>query len=176
MLRALVLQLSGQLNDNHRLLSQLHESYPNAMPPDQAFMGCLHQLIRAFDDTYIILDALDESPRDKHRRDMLEALAILRTWSESGLHLLVTSREEPDIRDVLLNDLYVLPDESISLKNHSVDIDIASFISSSLKNNRQLRKWERYHDQIQTALTERADGVYVLCFLSGEATDLTRFR
>jgi hypothetical protein len=42
MLRALVLQLSSQLNDNHRLLSRLHDSYYNAMPPDQAFIDCLH--------------------------------------------------------------------------------------------------------------------------------------
>ena len=176
MLRALVLQLSGQLNDNHRILSGLHESYPSAAPPDQALMGCLRQLMRAFDDAYIILDALDESSRDRHRRDMLQALADLRTWSEPGLHLLVTSREEPDIRDMLLSELGALPEETISLKNDSVDSDIASFISGSLKNDRRLRKWEKYHDQIEKALTERAKGVCVLCFLLRETTNLTSFR
>lgn len=168
MLRALVLQLSGQLNDNHRLLSRLYQSYLNAVPPEQALMDCLRQLVRAFDDAYIILDALDESSRDRHRKDMLQALADLRTWSEPGLHLLVTSRKEPDIRDMLLSELGALPEETISLKNDSVDSDIASFISGSLKNNRQLRKWEKYHDQIETALTERAKGVCVLCFLLRE--------
>ncbi|KAI0133749.1 hypothetical protein BJ170DRAFT_607348 [Xylariales sp. AK1849] len=38
MLRVLVLQLSGQLNDNQRLLSQLHNSYPNAMPSSKHFL------------------------------------------------------------------------------------------------------------------------------------------
>lgn len=158
MLRALVLQLSGQLNNNHGLLSRLHDNYPDAMPPDQDLMGCLRQLILAFDDVYIILDALDESPRDKYRRDVLQALVDLRTWSEPGLHLLVTSREEPDICDVLVDELGALRDEAISMMNDSVDSDIASFISASLKEGR-LQKWEKYHDHIEKSLNERANGV-----------------
>lgn len=77
MLRALVLQLSGQLK-SYALLSSLHDSYQNSTPPDQALLACLHQLIREFDDAYIFLDALDESPQDKHRSAMLEALADMR--------------------------------------------------------------------------------------------------
>ncbi len=73
-LRALVLQLSSQLNDNYRILSQLHDSYRIATPPDYTLVDCLHQLVRAFEHVYIILDALDESPQNKHRRDMLQAL------------------------------------------------------------------------------------------------------
>ncbi|KAM0254880.1 hypothetical protein ACHAQJ_006317 [Trichoderma viride] len=105
MLRALILQLSGQLNDNHGILSQLHNRYRGAMPPGQALMGCLRQLVQVFDNTFIILDALDESSQDKHRADVLQALVDLRSWSEPGLHLLVTSRQEPDIRDVLREEL-----------------------------------------------------------------------
>lgn len=160
MLRALVLQLSSQLGDNHGLLSRLHDSSRNAMPPNQALIGCLHQLVREFDNVYILLDALDESPRDKHRGDVLQALVDLRAWSEPGLHLLVTSREETDIRD----ELDALRDETISMKSDSVDGDIAAFISSYLRNNRRLRKWEIHYDQIENALTERAKGVYVRNF------------
>ena len=90
---------------------------------------------------------------------MLQALVDLRAWSEPGLHLLVTSREESDIQDVLVDELGALRDETIPMKNDSVDSDIASFISGSLKNDRRLRKWEKYHDQIEKALTERAKGV-----------------
>ncbi|KAI0454305.1 hypothetical protein F5B21DRAFT_504410 [Xylaria acuta] len=159
MLRALLLQLSGQLNDNRGLLS-LHHNYRNDMPPDRALLGCLRQLLRSFDDAYIILDALDESPRDRYRKAILQTLVDLRVWSEPGLHLLVTSREEPDIRDVLLEELGALPDEIISMRNDAVDNDIKSFVSGSLKSERRLRKWGKYHDQIETALTERANGVF----------------
>jgi len=155
MLRALVLQLSGQADDNHELLSRLRKSYRDAMPPDQALMGCLRQLVRTFDNTYIILDALDESPRDTYRGEMLQALSEIRAWSEPGLHLLVTSREEVDIRD----ELCPAGNESISMKNDSVDRDIAAFISSHLTNNRRLRKWQEQRAHIEAALTTRAKGV-----------------
>lgn len=164
MLRALVLQLSSQLDHNHALLSQLHDRYRNATPPDPELEGCMHQLVRAFEHVYIILDALDESPRNEHRRGVLDALVTIREWSEPGLHLLVTSRDEPDIRDTLRDELYTSPDEIVSMKNNSVDSDIASFVSSYLKDSRKLQRWEKDHDQIKKALTQRADGVYVLCF------------
>ncbi|KAH8688294.1 ankyrin repeat-containing domain protein, partial [Ilyonectria robusta] len=156
MLRALVLQLSSQLDDNHTFLSRLHDSYRNASPPDLALMDCLHQLVRAFEDVYIVLDALDESPRDKHREAMLQCLAELRAWSEPGLHLIVSSRDEVDIRE----ELGALPEETIKMKNDSVNRDIASFISEHLRNNRRLRKWDEHHARIETALTKRAQGVF----------------
>ena len=160
MLRALVLQLSAQLNDGYALLSRMHRSYSNNMPlPAHALEDCLHQLVKAFEDVFIILDAVDESPRDTHRRELLQVLANLRARSETGLHLLVTSREEPDIREVMYEELCALPDEVISLKNSFVDKDIASFISGSLKSDRRLRKWEKYHHQIEKTLAERALGV-----------------
>ncbi|KAF2180645.1 hypothetical protein K469DRAFT_639699 [Zopfia rhizophila CBS 207.26] len=160
MLRALVLQLSSQLNDNYGLLSRLHDSYRNATPPDQALVDCLHQLVRAFEHVYIILDALDESPRNKYRGAMLQALVDIWAWSEPGFHLLVTSRDETDIREVLREELYASSDEVVSIKNDSVDSDIASYVSGYLKGSRKLRRWEKYHDQIEKALIERADGVF----------------
>jgi hypothetical protein len=55
-LRALVLQLSSQLKDNHGLLSRLHDGYRNTTPPDHALADCLRQLIRMFDHVYILFD------------------------------------------------------------------------------------------------------------------------
>lgn len=158
MLRGLALQLAGQLQDNGPL-SQLHESHRHNMPPDEALATCLRQLIQRFDHVYILLDALDESPRGKHREDVLQCLADLRRWSEPGLHLLVTSRSETDIRDAFYDEPGASDDETISMKNQSVDRDIAVFVSQHLKDNRKLRKWKDHHGQIEAALTERAKGV-----------------
>ena len=84
MLRALILQLSSQLDDHHSLLSRLHDSHRGAAPPVPALMDCLRQLIRAFEHVYVILDALDESPRHRHREILLQAVVDLRNWSEPG--------------------------------------------------------------------------------------------
>ncbi|GKT50747.1 vegetative incompatibility protein HET-E-1 [Colletotrichum spaethianum] len=155
MLRALILQLSGQLEDRQPFLSQLHDKYRNASPPDHALTNCLLQLVRAFKDAYIILDALDESPKGKHRETLLEVLTELRGWAEPGLHVMVTSRDEVDIRDELCAEA----DEMIRMKNEYIDSDIASFISQHLLNSRRLRKWEDHRTRIEDELTKRAQGV-----------------
>ncbi|KAF9875475.1 hypothetical protein CkaCkLH20_06856 [Colletotrichum karsti] len=155
LLRAVVLQLSGQL-DNDSTLFKLHNTYINVTPPDDALFDCLKSLVQSFQRVYIIIDALDESPRDKHREDVLEALQSLRTWAEPRLHLLVTSRDEVDIRDAL----EVSAEECVAMSNESVNGDIASYVAQQLREQRQLRKWEDFHERIETVLTERAKGVF----------------
>ncbi|GAB1315662.1 NACHT domain-containing protein [Madurella fahalii] len=156
MLRALILQLVSQLKGQDTTLSQLHYSYRENTPPDQALLDCLRQVINRFDHVYIILDALDESPQHKHREDLLQTLEDMRRWSCPGMHLLVTSRDEQDIRE----SLEAQDDQVVSMKNDSIDADIASFVSAHLRENRRLRKWEKYHDRIEQAFTEGAQGVF----------------
>ncbi|ROT36610.1 hypothetical protein SODALDRAFT_223537 [Sodiomyces alkalinus F11] len=153
MLRALVLQLSSQLGHGHTHLSGLYDAYRHATPPESALLECLHDVIRDFNDVYIVLDALDESPRQKHRGTLLDILADLRK-DEPGLHLLVSSRDEVDIRE----GLKALPEETIKLKNEFIDRDIASFISQYLQQ--RLQRWAEFHDKIETALTTGAKGVF----------------
>ncbi len=74
---------------------------------------------------------------------MLQTLSILREWSEPSLHQLVTSRDEVNIRDELCNELGALEDMKISMRNNSVNRDIAAFVSQQLRDNRKLRKMER---------------------------------
>lgn len=101
MLRTLLLQLSGQSSRGHSELTRLHHSYQNGIPPSSVLTDCLHRLIEEFHHVYIILDALDESPRNGARDQVLEVLEVMKKWSFRGLHLLVTSRDEIDIRDYL---------------------------------------------------------------------------
>lgn len=155
MLRAILLQLSSQLGDDHSILSLLRERYRDTIPPNQALMNCLRQLLRSFRDVYIVLDALDESPWDAHRGTTLDIVAELRSWQEQSLHLLVSSRDEVDIRDGLRATI----NEKIYLGNATNASDIELYIAKSLRTNRQLRKWEADHDLIKATLVERADGV-----------------
>ena len=154
MLRALILQLSSQLKgDPH--LPALHRRHPQCTPSYQELISCLFQIVRQFADVYIILDALDESPRGTQRDGLLQALADMRAWSGVSLHLLVTSRDEVDIRD----ELDAAPEELVVMKNEPIDRDIALFVSQHLRQNRRLHKWDQYHDRIEEKLTLRAKGV-----------------
>jgi hypothetical protein len=155
MLRALLFQLSNQLDAGHANLASLHDRYRNGIPPIPELMESLRQLIQRFEDVYIIVDGLDESPRDEGRERVLDALTEFRHWSLRGLHILVTSRDEHDIREYLDPS----PVEDITMKNSGVEKDIELFIAGHLDQSRALRKWSLYHSRIKEALAAGAQGV-----------------
>ncbi len=155
MLRALLPQLSAQNSGAESDLGQLYHSYLNETPPVTTLVTYLQRLISNFGQVYILLDALDESPRYGRRAHVLDTIETMRKWSLSGLHLLVTSRDEPDIRE----SLNPTSDEDVMLKNTEISQDICSFISGHLRTDRELRKLENYHERIQQVLIEGAKGV-----------------
>jgi hypothetical protein len=158
MLRALILQLSVQLSDSQTDLARLRDSYSTGIPPATVLIAHLRHLIQKFDQVYILLDALDESPRYGQRDQVLNAIKTMRKWVVPGLHLLVTSRDEPDIRETLSP----VGDEEVIMKNAKINRDISDFISGQLNIDPKLQKWRVHHDRIQQVLAERAQGVYVI--------------
>jgi hypothetical protein len=159
MLRTLLLHLAGQVSDGTTFLARLHDSHKLGPPPPSTLIEYLRLLIQRFDHVYILIDALDESPRYEERDSVLRAVETMRQWNLAGLHLLVTSRDEPDIRQ----SFEPAEDEEVVMQNADIDRDIGDFISGYLKT--ELSKWQKYHDQIQKALAERAKGVLVVLIL-----------
>jgi len=95
------------------------------------------------------------SPRYEKRDRLLGSIDIIRKWEFPQLHILVTSRDEVDIR----NELQPASNEDIIMKNTGVEEDIADFISDHLSRDRRLSKWRPHRDQIKEALTKGAKGV-----------------
>ena len=155
MLRALLLQLSNQLRDGHADLTRLHESYKAGTPPWPMLIEHLRRLIQRFHHVYILLDALDESPRNGPREYVLNALETMRNWGVQGLHLFITSRDEPDIRD----SLDISATQQVTMQNAGIDQDIVDYISGRFDTERRLRKMLPYRDKIQETLAKRAKGV-----------------
>ncbi|ETS85999.1 hypothetical protein PFICI_04024 [Pestalotiopsis fici W106-1] len=156
MLRALLFQLTSQLNDTPRALKELRDKYCPGTPPEQALLDCLYKAVREFREVYILVDALDESPRNKYRQSVLECIQDIRAWSQPGVHLLATSRDEPDIR----RRLEQAGCETLSLRNTGVDKDIASFVSSHLRADPDLSEWQEFFDRIEETLIQKAQGVF----------------
>ncbi|KAJ5140290.1 NACHT nucleoside triphosphatase [Penicillium atrosanguineum] len=161
MLRTLLLQLSVQLNDGDKYLEQLHALYKSGSPPVDVLLDSLQRILLRFHKSYILLDALDESPRYNKREGVLKAIKEIRSWLIPGIHLLVTSRSEFDIRESLDPSC----DQDVPLRNSETDRDIANFVSYQLKNDLKLQKWKERHEEIQNKLTKSAQGVfrYVEC-------------
>ena len=155
MLRALLLQLSSQLQDGYADLKQLHESYKTGIPPSPKLLEYLRRLIQRFRHVYILLDALDESPRSGPRRYVLDTLETMRQWGVGHLHLFVTSRDESDIHEYL--NLPAI--QQVTMSNAGIDRDIVDFISGRLSGDRMLRKLSPYQDKIQKTLAQDAQGV-----------------
>lgn len=152
MLKALVLQLSGQLPDFQKDLARLRDLNHSASLQPAALVAHLQELFYKFDQVYIMLDALDESPRYSKRDGVLGVVQIIRQWLVPGLHLLATSRDETDIRE----SLEPAKDDEVIMKNAEIDQDIRNFISVKLRTEQWLRKWQEHHDQIQQVLADRA--------------------
>ena len=155
MLRALLLQLSGQLEECAQDLRQLYRAYDLGTPPTEALIIYLQRMIKRFYHVYIVLDALDESPRYNQRDGVLEAIETIRMWRLPGLHFLVTSRNEIDIR----RSLKPARDQDIPMKNTEIDKDIASFVRYQLINNSAFSRWKDDSCEIVPILTKQAQGV-----------------
>lgn len=153
---ALILQLSGQVQDGNKDLEHLYESHGSgsSTPPSPMLVAYLQRLCQRFTNVYIFLDALDESPRDDMRDGVLDLVATIRGWSLPGLHLLVTSRDLFDIRD----SLNPIDDEDVAMKRGAVDEDITMWISSQLNHNQKLKRCKPRLEEIQSILTEHAQG------------------
>jgi ankyrin repeat domain-containing protein 50 len=155
MLRTMLLQLSNQLDDGHAALIALHNTYKAGEPPVQALENTLKQILLKFQDVYVVIDALDESPRGERRDPVLETLAEMHGWLIGGLHILITSRDEADIRDGLSPQT----SDEVSMDNKDVDKDIEDYVVQRLRNDPKFIKFASYRTKIETTLIERAHGM-----------------
>ena len=155
MLRALSLQLSDQVQNNNADLTELRNKCPTGAPSSPVLSAYLQRVIQRFDHVYIILDALDESPRSSSREHVLDALETMRNWRLQCLHLLVTSRDERDIRE----SLDLSPAYQVKMQNTGIDEDIRDFISSRLDTDQKLKNILPYRERVQESLAARAKGM-----------------
>ncbi|PGG97626.1 hypothetical protein AJ79_09136 [Helicocarpus griseus UAMH5409] len=156
MVRAFLLQLSNQLPDGPSILGSLHSKCTGSVPSLSALMDALRETVEPFHAAYFLIDALDESPRDGKRETVLETIKTMRNWSLRGVHILVSSRDDRDIRE----HLSTLDDQEVSLKNSGVDNDIFEFVSQHLRHSPKLSRWSDHYDEIEKALVQKANGMF----------------
>ena len=107
---------------------------------------------------FIVIDALDEIPRDGLRQRVLDVFKTILNCKIQRLHILITSRSEPDI----VSCLQLPTSQQVLMANIGVDQDISEYIESRLDTDRRLQKWHPYRGKIADMLSEKAKGVYVV--------------
>ena len=164
---SLLHQLSAGSDPRCDILSRLHTAHDSGarQPSDQALTNCLKEMLTLPDQSpaYLIIDGLNESadtsgipsPRE-HILQLVKDLVELRL---PDLHICVTSRPNPDIKDVFepLTPLHVsLHDESGQRE------DITNYVRSVVysSSERIMRRWRKEEkDLVVKTLSNRADGM-----------------
>ena len=164
---SLLTQLSTRSGPCCDILSDLYLAHDKGkkQPSDTILAECLKRMLTLPDQcpTYLIIDALDESPNTpgipSPREMVLQLLKELVGLSLPNLHICVTSRPEIDIRNVL----EPLTSRRVSLHDQSGQKkDIVDYVRSIVYSDSEqiMRRW-RMEDKelVVETLSERADGM-----------------
>ena len=167
LVRSLLIQLSAPSAPRCDTLSNLYSAHDKGknQPGDRDLVECLKTMLKLPDErpTYLIIDALDESPNSpgipSPREKVLQLVEELVELCLPSIHICVTTRPEIDIRNVL----EPLTSRRVSLHDQSGQReDIADYVRSVVysRSEQIMRRW-RTEDKklVIKSLAERADGM-----------------
>jgi archaellum biogenesis ATPase FlaH len=119
-------------------------------PSTRSLQDTLHHIISGLETTFIIIDSLDECVQ---REKLLPWIDQIISLTKHNLHMMVVSRQERDISDVL----QPLDPNCVDLAI-AVNPDITMYLEQQLS---QVKNWDNQtRDIIKSTLTERAGGMY----------------
>ena len=154
-LSSLVIHLLAWEPHDKSLLDKTYKVHQDGLskPSDEKLLKILGQFISGFEETYILVDALDEC---LNMEEILNFIENLHKLALKQCHLLVTSRREPQIADV------IMPMEPIEIDmcQMPIDADIKIYIDTMLHSSPELRRWGKNDkDLIRNVLLEKANGM-----------------
>jgi len=156
---SIVAQLCGKVSDLPEYVKQVYKrcNFGKLQGSVGDLEEMLFKLVNKLEQVFIIIDALDECPKNAEREQLLAAICSMKSKSLPNLHVLVTSRREPDIEEVLLP---LLTSPAIPLQGSRVDMDIKIHISRQLETDTRLKKWaEEIKKEIEDTLMNGANGM-----------------
>jgi hypothetical protein len=164
---SLLTRLSARSGPRCDILSNLYSAHDEGknQPSDIVLAECLREMLTLPDQppTYLIIDALDESPNisgiPSPRERVLQLVKDLVELHLPDLHICVTSRPEIDIRNVL----EPLTSRRVSLHDQSGQKrDIVDYVKSVVYSNSEpiMGRWRTEDKELVIeVLSERADGM-----------------
>jgi hypothetical protein len=156
LIRSLVRQFSTAYGGVPAVLTKLYHSCHDggAQPSVESLQATLLLILEAFDDVYIVLDALDECAE---RKAILKWIKQTTSWRKSKLHLLATSRPEEDIA----KHFRLLDPDHLNIKQDLVRHDIERYIDSILYDEDFFEQWgNEIKTNIKNTVLESAGGMY----------------
>ena len=124
-----------------------------SQPSTSELVSALQGAVEEFDNTCLIIDAIDECVE---LDQLLEFLEKIITRNSNSLRILVTCQSRKDIGEVLLP----IVTSQLLIESAFLSEDMALFIQSTLEGDQKLRKWpQKIKDEIQTILIEGSQGM-----------------
>jgi hypothetical protein len=159
MLRSLIGQLATQVDITPKCLQFLHNSYLRSgrNPPSDALAKASKELIdtNLFRHVFVVIDALDEIPDIDEQEQACQILHDLSQRPRS--HVLATSRNEKDIKDVMDEFQEIV---TMSIQSDTVNMDILCYVREQLKNDKKLGNWPpEIRSKIEQNLSTQANGM-----------------
>ncbi|GLA23066.1 hypothetical protein AnigIFM63326_006692 [Aspergillus niger] len=163
LLRFVLRQLGSSLGGfPEEISSALVEDRKFARYPDtKTLIEYLHSILSVLElqkDVFIVLDGLDEVPKESQDRERHKLLELIKRLAQSGLsnlHILLVSKNEEDIRECLrghLKDILVETDVAEGL-----EIDIRNYIDTTMQHGDGISDLPvSLKTRIRTRLTEGA--------------------
>jgi hypothetical protein len=139
LLASLVFQIATQSQECLEILKDVRAKHSSRLnPSEELLFDCLESMLRVSPRTAVVIDAIDECPRNTRDTDIFPFLQRLVKLGEHGFSLLLTSRPEHDIRAHMLN-----------LATHTLDLheakerlgDLSRFITHELANSTYYGNW-----------------------------------
>src|SRR3984893_10556452 len=158
LIRSLIRQFSTPYGGVPAELTKLYHSCHDggAQPSVESLRATLLLILEAFDDVFIILDALDECSK---RNDVLKWIKEMTSWRKGKLHLFATSRPEEDI----VKHLRLLDPDHVYIKQDLITRDVKIYIDCILDDDDAFDRWnDEIKANIKSKLLEGAEGMFVL--------------
>ncbi|KAH8797238.1 hypothetical protein DL96DRAFT_1825374 [Flagelloscypha sp. PMI_526] len=151
---------------------QFYEHHRNGSLQPQ--LSTLRKLLRelvvaATQPIYLIVDALDELSLAE-RRYLLQSLLALAPLAADGFHVMVTSRDEVDIHEILGGNVSL----DFPIEKEMVHNDITAFVDQQLAE----KKWQSWPKpdvvEMRTILIDKADGMFRMVACQFEVLNQTQ--
>ena len=127
----------------------------NVAASESGLRETLRLVLRDVPSLFVVVDALDECVE---RNEMTGLLSMLKVYGSANTHILVSSRQEPDIKEGLLQAEPL----QIEMTEKMIHHDIERFIEKRIARSQRLSKWCKKADvnhKLHSTLLEGANGM-----------------
>jgi hypothetical protein len=157
LIRSLISQLSDTRHGGIPVeLADLYKNCGVQQPSDDQLQNVLRDILDGFSHAYIVIDALDECTDRKVTLNWVNKLVAATDRKAENLHIVVTSRPEPDIKEVF----WGLDPHPIDVGEATANQDIMKYLKLQMES--KFKKYdENTQKEIELELAEHAEGSYV---------------